>query len=194
MIDQSSVTDDKGIAHKAPDESELKTVDKSKPVKKFVRGKEDPLKHPKRLLVGGGLILVGFIFSILLVYWLQSLFSLGISGIAIFFVVLIGADIFSGTTRLNTGEIRKAITVSFISVYLLWFGILDSSTMNNPFMTSIIDNYWKLIAIIIGFYFGGRSAEEVAKKVTGSEDKKPAEGSNQNPEEIITKIRQILKI
>ncbi|MGZ7117993.1 MAG: hypothetical protein ACXVHS_11230 [Methanobacterium sp.] len=189
MENQAPVTDDKIKAKETPTDPAQAGEDESEVEDK---GKEDPMLSPHRLFIGGGLILTGFVFSILLVYWLQSLFSLGISGIAIFFVVLIGADIFSGTTRLNTGEIRKAVTISFIAVYFLWFGLLSNNAMNSAFMAPILDNYWKLIAVIIGFYFGGRSAEEIAKKVTA--DNKDQSKEAGSPEEIITKIRQILKI
>ena len=139
------------------------------------KGMEDPLKQPKRLIYGSLLILIGFIFSILIIYWLNSLFSLGIAGIAIFFVVLVGADIFSGTTRLDTGEIRKAITVSFISVYFLWLGFLTGSISNSAADNSLLNNFWSIIVVIIGFYFGGRTAEEIVNKVKG-----PGSSNDQN--------------
>ncbi|XRO76996.1 hypothetical protein ACO3VM_00230 [Methanocaldococcus sp. 10A] len=114
---------------------------------------EDWLKKHK-LCVGSFIIFLGFFIGSLIAFWLHSLTGLGIMGICILFSVLIGANFLSKEKDLTTGEVRRAITISFISVFfgLLAFG--DTIKTDNRIINSILENFWWIIVTIIGFYFG----------------------------------------
>jgi hypothetical protein len=86
--------------------------------------------------------------------------------IAILITVLIGGNVLSKEHELATGEARRAIAISSISVFfgLLAFG--DSIKMDHNVLTAIIENFWWIIITIICFYFGGRSAEKMVENIT----------------------------
>ncbi|MBM4241203.1 MAG: hypothetical protein FJ150_06030 [Euryarchaeota archaeon] len=144
-------------------------------------GKEDPLYEPKRWLIGSGILLFGFFVSAGIAYSLKSLVGVGIMGIGIFLTVLIGSDMFSGTTRLDTGEVRKAIAISFVSVYFAMMGISCTGNQDNVLFKNLLENFWGIIAVIIGFYFGGRSAEIIADKFKESPEESNPPQSNHEP-------------
>ena len=121
----------------------------------------------KHKVVTGNLILViGFAVSVYIAYVLNSSIGIGILGIGILITVLIGGNVLSKDYGLTTGEVRRAIAVSCISVFfgLLAFG--DNSTTNNKNLETIIENFWWIIITIIGFYFGGRSAEKMVESIS----------------------------
>ncbi|XRP97246.1 hypothetical protein ACO3UB_01640 [Methanocaldococcus sp. 16A] len=126
---------------------------------------DDWIKDHK-LCVGSFIIFLGFFIGSLIAFWLHSLTGLGIMGTCILFSVLIGANFLSKEKDLTTGEVRRAITISFISVFfgLLAFG--DTIKTDNRIINSILENFWWIIVTIIGFYFGGRSAENIVENIT----------------------------
>jgi hypothetical protein len=46
-------------------------------------------------------------------------------------------------------------------------GMLNFLSSYPKELKPIIDNFWKVYATIIAFYFGSRAAEEIAKKLRG---------------------------
>jgi hypothetical protein len=87
-------------------------------------------------------------------------------GLITFFGIILVVNYMSGTSPLNTGEIRKALTVSFITVYfalvpLLAFGAVKIP-QSGPLM-SLVTNFTWIIGAVIIFYFGSRSVEEYIK-------------------------------
>ena len=85
-------------------------------------------------------------------------------GIGILLTVLIGSGILSSTTPLDTGEVRRAITISFISVFFGLMGFEGALEDSNLFKL-VSTNLWWVLVVVIGFYFGGRSAEEIVKNI-----------------------------
>jgi cation transport ATPase len=87
-------------------------------------------------------------------------------GLVTFFGILLTANYMSGTSPFNTGEIRKAITGSFIAVY---FTFLPAVTFGGSIIPSgepvktIISNFTWIVGLIIVFYFGSRTVEEYVK-------------------------------
>lgn len=87
-------------------------------------------------------------------------------GLVTFFGIILTANYMSGTSPFNTGEIRKAITGSFIAVY---FTFLPAVTFGGSMIPSgepiktIINNFTWIVGLIIVFYFGSRTVEEYVK-------------------------------
>ncbi len=85
-------------------------------------------------------------------------------GICILAGVLIGANILSEERSLTTGEVRKAIAISCISVF---FGVLafgENVKTGNDILKAILENFWWIIVTVIGFYFSGRQ-RMIQKKI-----------------------------
>lgn len=95
------------------------------------------------------------------IYWL--FISLGL---VTFFGMVVVVNYMSGTAPLNTGEVRKALTVAFITVYfammpLIIFG--GAKYLPGQSINSLVETFTALLAIIIGFYFGTRAIEKYVK-------------------------------
>ena len=119
-----------------------------------------------KVFAGSLILVVGFAIGICIAYLLRPLTGIGIMGIIILITVLIGGNVLSKEHELATGEVRRAIAVSCLSVFfgLLAFG--DSIQMDNNVLEAIIGNFWRIIITIICFYFGGRSAEKIVENIT----------------------------
>ena len=89
-------------------------------------------------------------------------------GLVTFFGIMLITNYMSGTSPFNTGEIRKAITVSLIIVYLALvplfaFEIIEPSSGTSA--QHIVNNFTWLIGAVIVLYFSTRPIEEYVKKV-----------------------------
>ena len=125
----------------------------------------ESLKLCGKLCVGSLIIFLGFVVGVDFALQLHSLKGVGIMGICILAGVLIGANILSEEMSLTTGEVRKAIAISCISVF---FGVLafgESIKTDNDILKAILENFWWIIVTVIGFYFGGRSAEKIVESL-----------------------------
>jgi hypothetical protein len=91
---------------------------------------------------------------------LQWIF-LGI-GIVTFFGILLLVNYMSGTSSYDSGEIRKAVTGSFITVYLIFVPLISFGTINIPSLKPIGSFTW-IVGIIVIFYFVSRTIEEYVK-------------------------------
>ena len=119
----------------------------------------------KRFFAGSFIIILGFAASVYIAFWkFHSLTGLGLMGMGILLTVLIGSGILSNTTAIDTGEVRRAITISFISVF---FGLMsfEGPLPDSNLFKVVSTNLWWVLVVIIGFYFGGRSAEEIVKNI-----------------------------
>jgi putative effector of murein hydrolase LrgA (UPF0299 family) len=126
-----------------------------------------------RLLIGSLILIAGFIISMFIAYRFPIPIGIGFMGLVILLAVLIGANILSEESNLTTGEIRRSIAISFISTFygLLAFGDkikIEKGSILEP----IFENFQWIIITIIGFYFGGRSAEEIVKLIMEKRIKK----------------------
>lgn len=68
----------------------------------------------------------------------------------------------SGTSPFNTGEIRKAITVSLLTVYLAFVPLSTMGMVTIP-GADITTYFTWLIAVVIVLYFTTRPLEEYIK-------------------------------
>jgi predicted neutral ceramidase superfamily lipid hydrolase len=105
-----------------------------------------------------------------------------IVGVFSFFSMLALSSYFSEKESLMQGELRKAIATSLIMVYFtilamavvepgvnvlsLSLAAEDESVSPKIFL---LKDFSALIAVVVGFYFGGRSAEEIIKTWKGKE-------------------------
>ncbi len=155
-------------------QKKVEWLDKDK--KKTDREKENLLRQlsnsrPKmwlnslKIIVAIGIInlIIMPLLVIILKIPVQWIF-LGI-GIVTFFGLLLLVNYMSGTSSYNTGEIRKAVTGSFIIMYLIFVPLISFGTINIPIMgpnQAIVSFTW-IVGIVVIFYFVSRTIEEYAK-------------------------------
>lgn len=126
-------------------------------------------KWPNTLVMISVLTIIDLIVLPLIVFTLHvDVLWLFISlGIVTFFGILAIANYMSGTSPFNTGEVRKALTGSFIIVYFAFIPIATLSSSVSVFgvdlIRSITTDFTWLLAIIIVLYFGTRAFEEYIK-------------------------------
>jgi hypothetical protein len=119
-----------------------------------------------RLWFGSLVLVAGFVISILIGVSVSPPVGIGIMGIGILLTMLIGGNILSKERDLSGAEVRRSIAVSCVSVFfgLLAFG--GAIKTEQSVLQPILENFWWIIITIIGFYFGGRSAEKIVESVT----------------------------
>lgn len=91
---------------------------------------------------------------------LDIIWSVGSVGIITFFGILMLANYLSVSKELDKGEVRKAITGSFIAVYFTLVSLLTFtrfSPSNAGLAKTMISHFTYVIGIIIVFYFGSSS-------------------------------------
>ena len=89
-------------------------------------------------------------------------------GLVTFFGVMLIVNYMSGTSPFNTGEIRKAITVSLLTVYLAFVPLMAFGLVIFPVGNSaqtIVTNFTWLIGAVIVLYFVTRPLEEYIKTI-----------------------------
>ncbi|MDO5836116.1 MAG: hypothetical protein Q4P17_06370 [Methanobacterium sp.] len=83
-------------------------------------------------------------------------------GLVTFLGIMLIVNYMSGTSPFNTGEIRKAITVSLLTVYLAFVPLMALGMVTSPLGNSqiIVTNFTWLMGAVIVVYFSTRSLEE----------------------------------
>lgn len=87
-------------------------------------------------------------------------------GIITFFGILLIANYMSGTSPFDTGEVRKALTGSFVIIYFALVPLLTFGSLNLPAdesIKTILTNFTWIVGAIVIFYFGSRAVEEYVK-------------------------------
>jgi hypothetical protein len=90
-------------------------------------------------------------------------------GLVTFLGILLIVNYMSGTSPFNTGEIRKALTVSLVTVYLAIVPLMTFGMITLPLGTSaqtVVTNFTWLIAVIIVLYFTTRPIEDYIKIIS----------------------------
>lgn len=87
-------------------------------------------------------------------------------GVITFFGILLIASYMSGSSPLDTGEVRKAITGAFVVVYFALVPIAAFGGLNlvaTESIRTLITNFTWIVGIVVILYFGSRAVEEVVK-------------------------------
>jgi hypothetical protein len=87
-------------------------------------------------------------------------------GVITFFGILLIANYMSGTSPFDTGEVRKALTGSFIIMYFALVPLLSFGSIIIPAdepIKTIITNFTWIVGAIVIFYFGSRTVEEYVR-------------------------------
>lgn len=87
-------------------------------------------------------------------------------GVVTFFGILIIANYMSGSSPFNTGEVRKAIIGSFVTVYFALIPLLAFNGLRLPAdqsTSTVIISFTVIVGVIVVFYFLTRAIEEYVK-------------------------------
>jgi hypothetical protein len=87
-------------------------------------------------------------------------------GIITFFGILLVVNYMSGSSPLDTGEIRKALTGTFVILYFVFIPMVTFggiAVTQGEQVKTIITNFTWIVGAIIIFYFGSRAIEEYVK-------------------------------
>jgi hypothetical protein len=122
-------------------------------------------KDKSKLVIGSLIIFIGFLISILVACLLPPPVGVGLMGIGILLSVLIGANILSATKDLTSGEVRRAIAISCVCVFFALLAFGDSIRCAEGVLGMVLENFWWIIVTVIGFYFGGRTAEQIVNSL-----------------------------
>lgn len=158
---------------------------------------------------GGWLVFLIIIGNVLLVLIIgNKALSLMSIGMVSFFGILQYARIHAPQdSNLDSGEVRKAIAGSIILVYFyvlaislfkdtnisflesiprVFSGSNGSSTATEAinFGESLIESLTQLVQVVVGFYFGGRSAEEIVKSILTN--KESAQSGSPRVDDVVT--------
>ena len=111
-----------------------------------------------RLITGSVVLIAGAVAGIMVLNG-GNLEKVGIFGIIILFTVLIGNNLLSGSVDLSTAEVRRAISISIVSVFFALLGRADKISVDKGLIVPLIDKFWWIIVTVIVFYFGSRTLE-----------------------------------
>lgn len=131
-----------------------------------------------------GIVFAGLVNIIFVILGTQKIISdaavIIIVGVCSFFSMLALSSYFSENGSLMKGEMRRAIATSLIMVYfaILAMAVVEPGTSVLAMALDegegelspkvfLLKDFSTLIAVVVGFYFGGRSAEEIVKTWRG---------------------------
>jgi len=127
-------------------------------------GGEIKNKEYWRLIIGSLILVMGAIISIVVLIQFNTLTGVGVFGTIILFTILVGGNVLSGSFNLSTAEVRRAISISMVSVFFAFLGVADILSIEKNILSQVMDKFWWIIVTVIVFYFGGRTLEKVIKK------------------------------
>lgn len=117
------------------------------------------------------------------------MWSVGGIGIITFFGTLTLANYLSKDSRLDKGEIRKAMAASLIVVYFALVSLVTCpgcGAQESEFSKQIVEHFTWVIGIVIVFYFGSRLVQEWLKSnnesqgATTEKKKKPKKAGTES--------------
>ena len=101
-------------------------------------------------------------------------------GIITFFGTLTLANYLSKDSRLDKGEIRKALTASLIVVYFALVSLVtcpECGDLESEFSKQVVEHFTWVIGVIIVFYFGSRVVQEWLKSKKNESQGATAQGT-----------------
>ena len=119
--------------------------------------------------------------------YLPLMWSVSGVGIITFFGTLVLANYVSSDSHdLDKGEIRRALTASLIVVYFTLLALVTCTTcgiQDSEFAKKILENFTYVIVILIIFYFGSRTLEQIIEKKHGKTKPKGSTSEGNKPED-----------
>jgi hypothetical protein len=119
-----------------------------------------------KLWVGSLVLFAGFLIGVGIIYVRTSLVGIGVMGIWILLTMLIAGNILSKGRDLSSAEVRRSIAVSVMSVFFGLLAVGGSIKVGDSILQPILENFWWIVITVIGFYFGGRSAEKIVETIS----------------------------
>ncbi len=120
-----------------------------------------------REVLSYAVIALGFFLGFTAIYAFKSLFGIGLLGLSVMVCFLIGNNIISKNKDYSKAEIRRSIALSIVAVFFALIAFGDKIEVKG-ILKDVMTNYWKIVMVVVGFYFGGRSVVEAILAVKES--------------------------
>lgn len=124
-------------------------------------------------ILGPIIIVVGLAYSVWIV-WTQptgALVGVGLVGLVTFTSVLFGMFLMSKEWYFESGEFRKAITISVIAVFFAIMAFGDKIVVGpSTVLGEVLNNFWAIVSTVVAFYFAARVADNRAPSNGSSKD------------------------
>ncbi len=128
-----------------------------------------------RLSIGTITLLSGFSVALAFVWEYPDLEGVGMMGIITLVTTLIAARAFDPQPNMSHHHVRIAISVSAIATF---YGLIavtgDDVLPRDSLLAQTLDQFWKILVAVIGFYFGGVTLEAFGKNL-GNKNAEPPE-------------------
>jgi hypothetical protein len=114
--------------------------------------------------VGSIALLTGFGIGVAYAVKTPTLTGIGVMGLVIFVSTLLAINLMSEEDAITHGEVRTAITVAIVSVFLgLVAFARDDVLTAGSVLAATLDHFWAILVSIVGFYFTATAAEGALK-------------------------------
>jgi hypothetical protein len=99
----------------------------------------------------------------------RDLAGIGVMGLIVLLTVLMATNLMSGEDVITADEVRTAVTVAIVSVFLalLAFG-QDDTLAEGSILAETFEHFWTILLTVVGFYFTTTAAEGVVKTLKGN--------------------------
>jgi len=113
---------------------------------------------------GSILLTAGFGIAIVYAINVPGLVGIGVMGLIVLVTTLVAGNLMSDEDRITAEEMRNAITLAIVTVFLglVAFG-KDDTLADGSILGKTFDNLWKILLTVIGFHFTTTAAEGAVK-------------------------------
>lgn len=126
-------------------------------------------KHRREF--GAILFLAGFGIAVLYAIKAGGLPGLGVMGLVVLATALVAGNFMSGEDAITAEEIRTAVTLAIVSVFL---GVLalgdDLKVDEGGALKETLDHFWTILLTVVGFYFTTTAVESAAKTLANRKE------------------------
>lgn len=115
-----------------------------------------------RLFLGLTVLVFGFAVAIAQLWERKGLEGAAMLGLTVLATTLLGGNILSRHARLEFTEVRTAITLATVSMFFALVGFApDTVAASGGVLAQAMEHFWAVVAVVVGFYFGGHTLERI---------------------------------
>jgi hypothetical protein len=119
----------------------------------------------RRFVLGPTVLLTGFGIGLAELWERKGLPGAAMLGVITLASTLLGGAILSKRETLGAGEVRTAITLSTVAMFFAMVGFApDIEAATHGVLEQAVENFWVVVATVVGFYFGGHTVERIRGK------------------------------
>jgi hypothetical protein len=123
-------------------------------------------------IIGLAIIIFGLVLGACIgFWWLTTLKGSGIMAMVMMISLFSGGYILNH--NVDEAEVRRAFAIPVMAVFfwLIAFGGEVEKVSDGLVSSAILEKYWLVALIVLGFYFGGRSFEKIVENLKKNKTK-----------------------